>query len=89
VILFEWDDRKAARNIRDHGVSFDEAETVFDDEHALLIDDPDHSAEEERYVLLGLSSRGSVLVVCHCYRPGGDDPDLLRPEGEPSRAQTL
>jgi uncharacterized protein len=70
VILFEWDDRKAARNIREHGVSFDEAETVFDDEHALLIDDPDHSGEEERYVLLGLSFRGSILVVCHCYRRG-------------------
>jgi hypothetical protein len=89
VILFEWDDRKAARNIRDHGVSFDEAETVFDDEHALLIDDPDHSAEEERYVLLGLSSPGQRFGRLPLLQAGGDDPDLLRPEGEPSRAQTL
>lgn len=70
MILFEWDDGKAARNTREHGVSFEEAKTVFDDEHALLIDDPDHSAEEERYVLLGLSLRGNILIVCHCYRPG-------------------
>lgn len=49
--------------------SFDEAKTVFQDPYALLIDDPDHSGEEERYVLLGLSFRGSTLVVCHCYRP--------------------
>jgi len=65
---FEWDDRKSAANQQKHGISFEEASTVFYDEHALLIDDPDHSAEEERFILLGLSSAVRVVVVCHCYR---------------------
>jgi uncharacterized DUF497 family protein len=55
-----------------HGVSFEEAQTVFLDDHALLIDDPDHSDGEERFVLLGLSSTLRALVVCHCYRRGGE-----------------
>jgi uncharacterized DUF497 family protein len=70
VLVFEWDCRKAAHNIRKHGISFEEAQTVFEDEHALLIDDPDHSAEEDRYVLLGLSAVRRTLIVCHCYRKG-------------------
>lgn len=70
MLLFEWDDRKAAQNIRKHGVSFEEAKTVFEDEHALLIDDPDHSEGEDRYVLLGISAGRRTLVVCHCYRKG-------------------
>ena len=60
--------RESAANRRKHGVSFEEAETVFLDEHALLLDDPDHSEGEERFVLLGLSSRFRVLVVVHTYR---------------------
>jgi len=67
---FEWDERKNRENIRKHGVSFDEAETVFADEHALLIDDPDHSGAENRFILLGLSGNLHTLVVCHCYRRG-------------------
>ncbi len=67
-LRFEWDPPKAAANVRKHGVSFDEAETVFSDEHALLIDDPDHSADEERFLLLGLSGALRTLVVVHCYR---------------------
>lgn len=65
---FEWDDRKAAANARKHGVSFDEAKSVFVDERAKLIDDPDHSEDEDRFVLLGLSSALRLLLVCHCYR---------------------
>ena len=65
---FEWDSQKEAENIRKHGVSFEEAQTVFLDDQALLIDDPDHSDEEARFLLLGVSSRLRVLVVCHCYR---------------------
>lgn len=65
---FEWDPRKAAVNRRKHGVSFEEAKSVFLDERAKLIDDPDHSEEENRFVLLGLSSALRILVVCHCYR---------------------
>ena len=67
-LRFEWDPRKAAVNLRKHGVSFEDAQSVFADERARLIDDPDHSADEERFLLLGLSSSLRVLVVAHCYR---------------------
>ena len=68
---FEWDPRKAAANLRKHGVSFEDAQSVFADERARLIDDPDHSADEDRVVLLGLSSSLRLLVVAHCYREAG------------------
>ncbi|CEN56649.1 BrnT family toxin [Candidatus Methylopumilus turicensis] len=71
-IKFEWDTLKAAANINKHGVSFEEARTVFFDEHAKLIGDPDHSANEDRLILLGLSSGLRVLIVCHCYRSKGN-----------------
>lgn len=67
-VRFEWDERKAAANVKKHGVSFAEARSVFFDERARLIDDPDHSEDEARFVLLGLSSALRVLLVCHCYR---------------------
>ena len=67
-LRFEWDPGKAAANLRKHGVSFEEARTVFLDENALLRPDEDHSADEDRFVLLGLSGRLRTLVVCHCYR---------------------
>ncbi len=67
-IIFSWDDGKAKQNIRKHGISFEEASTVFFDENARLMHDPDHSADEERFILLGLSSQLRFLVVCHCYR---------------------
>jgi uncharacterized protein len=67
-LRFEWDDAKNAANTRKHGVSFEEAEGVFADEHALLIDDPDHSDDEDRFILLGISAHLRMLVVCHCYR---------------------
>ena len=69
---FEWDLKKAAANEKKHGVSFDEARTVFFDENAKLIDDPDHSGEEDRFVLLRLSSSLKVMLVCHCYREEGN-----------------
>jgi uncharacterized protein len=69
---FEWDEAKAAENLKKHGVSFEEARTVFFDENARLIDDPDHTEEEERFILLGLSSALRLLVVCHCYRKEGN-----------------
>jgi uncharacterized DUF497 family protein len=71
-LRFEWDARKDAANRRKHGISFEEAESTFADENALLLDDPDHSEHEERFVLLGLSATLRVLVVCHCYRRSGD-----------------
>lgn len=67
-LRFVWDPRKSETNARKHGVTFMEAETVFLDEEALLTDDPDHSDQEDRFVLLGLSMRLRTLVVCHCYR---------------------
>ena len=67
-LRFEWDERKAAANAQKHGVSFDEAKSVFVDERAKLISDPDHSEDEDRFVLLGLSSALRLLLVCHCYR---------------------
>ena len=69
----EWDPAKARANLRKHGVSFEEAETAFSDDHALVIPDPDHSsAEEERLVLIGLSGALRVLLVIYCEREGGD-----------------
>jgi uncharacterized DUF497 family protein len=67
-LIFEWDSVKAAANLRKHKVSFEDAQTVFSDERARLIDDPDHSEDEERFLLLGLSSSLRLLVVAHCYR---------------------
>jgi uncharacterized DUF497 family protein len=66
--VFEWDSRKNASNKKKHGISFEEAETVFYDENARLFADPDHSADEDRFVLLGISARLRTLVVCHCYK---------------------
>jgi len=68
TLTFEWDKRKAAANLLKHRISFEEARSVFFDEYARLIDDPDHSEEEERFVLLGLSRALRLLIVCHCYR---------------------
>ena len=67
-LVFEWDQRKSALNKKKHGVSFDEARTVFLDPSAQMIADPDHSAEEDRFVMLGISEALRLLVVCHCYR---------------------
>ena len=67
-LRFEWDERKDLENRRKHGISFEEARSVFGDENALLIGDPDHSGEEDRFVLVGFSFLLRVLVVCHCYR---------------------
>ena len=72
ALRFEWDNRKAAANLRKHGVSFEEARSVFFDEQARLIDDPDHSEEEDRFVLLGLSGALRLLLICHCYRSEGE-----------------
>ena len=67
-VLFQWDEKKNTINKRKHNISFEEASTVFYDEEALVIDDPDHSDEEERFLILGVSNIANLLVVCHCYR---------------------
>ena len=71
-LRFEWDPAKAAVNFKKHGIGFDEARSVFADEQAKLIADPDHSESEERFILLGLSASLRLLVVCHCHRDKND-----------------
>lgn len=68
TLIFEWDENKNIINREKHKISFEEAQTVFYDENALLIDDPEHSQDEERFIILGFSQRANLLVVCHCYR---------------------
>jgi uncharacterized DUF497 family protein len=65
---FEWDKKKDKVNAKKHGVSFDEARTVFFDEQAIQFYDPEHSDEEDRFILLGTSFKLKTLVVCHCFR---------------------
>ena len=72
---FEWDENKARINKEKHGVSFEEAATVFDDADALQIFDPDHSDSEDRFIMLGMSAVLRILVVCHCYRA---DDNIIR-----------
>ena len=72
AIRFSWDERKNAINKRKHGVSFEEGQTVFSDDNALFMHDPDHSEDEDRFLLLGLSAIARLLVVCHCYREEND-----------------
>ncbi|MEQ1912802.1 MAG: BrnT family toxin [Vicinamibacterales bacterium] len=67
-IRFEWDARKARANLAKHGVSFEEASSAFYDELGLLLDDPDATVKEDRFILLGFSSRMRLLVVVHCFR---------------------
>ncbi len=67
-LRFEWDAVKEKSNIRKHGISFEEARTAFYDENAIEFYDPDHSEEEDRFILLGISFKLRVIVVCHCSR---------------------
>ena len=67
-LWFEWDKRKEKANIKKHGVSFDEACTVFYDENAIQFFDPDHSENEDRFIILGISFKLRIIVVCHCFR---------------------
>ena len=67
-IHFEWNESKNQLNISKHKISFDEAKSVFYDPHARIINDPEHSNDEDRFILLGLSKNLNLLLVCHCYR---------------------
>jgi uncharacterized DUF497 family protein len=68
AISFEWDEKKAEANLKSHKVSFEEALTIFSDPNARMIYDPEHSEDEKRFILLGISSGLRLLTVCHCYR---------------------
>lgn len=72
MIRFEWDRAKASANFKKHDVSFEEAQTVFYDEFAVQFLDEEHSSEEDRFLMLGVSSEANLLLVCHCERAGGD-----------------
>ena len=74
-LTFEWNKRKAAENKKKHGISFEEAQSAFLDENARVMPDPDHSDEENRFILLGLSIGLRLLIVCHCYR---EDDEVIR-----------
>jgi uncharacterized protein len=71
MIAFEWDATKAASNLKKHGVSFEEAQSVFYDEFAVQFFDNDHSENEERFLMLGMSVNVNILLVCHCERESG------------------
>ena len=71
MIKFEWDSAKATANARKHGVSFEEAQSVFYDEFAVQFFDEEHSGDEERFLLLGMSTEANLLLVCHCERDAG------------------
>ena len=68
MMYFDWDENKNQINQKKHGITFEEASSVFYDDEALLRDDPDHSGDEERFIILGFSNKANLLVVCHCYR---------------------
>ena len=68
LLVFEWDKKKQNANIKKHGISFEEARTTFYDENAILFYDPDHSEDEDRFILLGTSYKLNTLVICHCFR---------------------
>ena len=72
MIEFEWSTAKARANLKKHGVSFEEAQSVFYDEYAKQFFDEEHSEKEERFIMLGMSIQSRVLVVCHCERADGD-----------------
>ena len=72
-IKIAWDPLKNDKNIKRHHVTFEEAKSVFYDERAKLIDDPDHSDSEDRFLLLGMSAKFRILLVCHCYRQDDEE----------------
>lgn len=74
-LKFAWDEDKNRINIVKHKISFEEAATVFDDDYAVMLEDPDHSAYEQRFLILGFSTYGNLLMVCHCER---DDNNVIR-----------
>ncbi|MDD2742527.1 MAG: BrnT family toxin [Rhodocyclaceae bacterium] len=71
MIKFEWDSSKATANIKKHGISFEEAQSAFYDEFAIQFFDDDHSSDEERFLLLGMSTGSRLLLVAHCEREAG------------------
>ena len=69
---FEWDEKKNRTNIKKHSVSFEEAKTVFYSDQSLVYNDPEHSLSEDRFIIVGFSSLGKLLLACFCERGEGD-----------------
>ena len=67
-LIFEWDEEKNTINKKKHGLSFETAKEVFYDEHAVLFDDPEHSVNEERFLIIGMTKSAKICIVSHCYR---------------------
>ena len=72
MVEFEWDPTKDRANLKKHGVSFDEARSIFFDDYAIQFYDDTHSDEEDRFIMLGMSGESRILVVCHCEREAGN-----------------
>ena len=89
MIKFEWDPAKAAANVKKHGVSFDEAQTVFYDEFAVQFFDENHSHNEERFLLLGLSTGAKLLLVCHFERESGSVIRIISARNATKRERTF
>ena len=89
MIRFEWDSAKAAENIKKHGVSFEEAQSVFYDEFAVQFFDEEHSAAEERFLMLGMSVDARLLLVCHCERQTGNVIRIISARKATRREQTF
>ena len=74
-ISFGWDEEKNKKNIKKHKISFEEASTVFYDEYAIVFDDPDHSVDENRFLIIGTSKTDKLCIISHCYR---DEEGIIR-----------
>ena len=88
-MIFTWNDNKNISNKHKHGISFEEAQTVFFDENAIEFGDPDHSINEERFILLGLNQNLKVLVVCHCYRSNESEIRIITARKATKKEQTV
>ncbi len=69
---FEWDENKNKINQKKHGIAFDEVKVIFEDDYSILFDDPDHSDDEDRFLIIGMSDNKGICIVSHCYR-GADE----------------
>ena len=89
MIRFEWDAAKATANAKKHGVSFEEAQSVFYDEFAVQFFDEEHSGDEARFLLLGMSTGARLLLVCHCERDRGDTIRIISARKATKRESTF
>ena len=78
MIKFEWDENKNSQNIKKHKIDFTEASTAFLDENGLILEDIEHSSSEDRFLLLGITLKARIVVVCHCYRIYDNDDEVIR-----------